>query len=229
MEGVKAAYVVAPARTRTHVGADIWIQINTFSASYLDYTEPTQQYACDGDAVLAWTGLGGWVAKDTLGQDGTAPQIGGEMNNHQAWWETYPITSVEFFNFHANAGNDIQAHVSWESDISKFKYEVTDTTTGDTRTTYYADNDLTDYPVYGDTAEYIIERPQSTVIDPLRNFGTWTTVSAQAQGSGDSSTIGMQSSSFTLTKLNIVNQQTPPLDLGNHKYQYGRSLYSNMG
>lgn len=180
----------------------------TFTASYLDYTEPGEaQTNCQNDAVLNWTGLGGYNGTP-LAQDGTAPFLAN--TSHYAWWEVFPQNGITFFNFEAHRGDDIQAHVWWLSASSEYKMTVTDTSTGATGTAYWAPNRAPDLS----TAEYIVERPQSqTYVYPLRNFWTgWSTVSAQA-ATGGGNTIGMQN--YSLTKVDIFNKSGTQLETTN--------------
>lgn len=174
----------------------------TFTQSYIDYTEPGEaQTSCSGDAVVAWTGLGGYDG-GLLGQDGTAPYVGG-MPAHEAWWEAWPENNITQLNFAANRGDDIQAHVSWQSSYYRFKFTVWDTTIGQQQTAYYTPQT---HPFDGNSSEFIIERPQDqTTIYPLRNFWTgWSVIAAQ------SNNIGMQN--FPLSRYNIQNKAGTTLE-----------------
>lgn len=173
----------------------------SFNQSYIDYTEPGEaQSSCSNDAVLNWTGLGGFTALP-LGQDGTAPFF--DNKAHFAWHEVYNDAPFTFWSLQTRAGDDIQAHVYWLSGSSEFKMTLTDTTLNQSVSPYY----YSPPGGYDDTsAEFIVERPQSdTYIYPLRNFYTgWTVKAAQANN------IGMQN--FTLHKENIYNKSSKLLE-----------------
>lgn len=131
----------------------------TFTQSYIDYSEPGQAAtACSGDAVIEWTGLGGYDG-GLLGQDGTLTYLGG-VAPHTAWWEAWPENNITPMNFSGNQGDDIQSHVYWLSSSSQFEYWVWDTTTGQQQTLYYGPRS----PFDGNSSEFIVERP------PVREY-----------------------------------------------------------
>lgn len=178
----------------------------TFDDAYMDYYEPGQEYACQNDAVVVWTGIGAAYGSDyPLAQAGTAPYFD---DTHYEWYQVYPdMKYLQPLKYTVSAGDRMQVRVTYDG-ADTYHFTIYDWTTGVSTPAQYSG--AVEHPASNESAEFIVERPTAHAgyITPLRDFYTGLTVNA-AQANG----VGMQSPNYTLYRLNIVNDQQPPSTL----------------
>jgi hypothetical protein len=143
------------------------------------YQEPSfNNYTCPGSQEVTWAGIGGYSGS-SLGQDGTAHYVSG-LANHQAWYEVYPLETIQALNLVSTASHYVLATTGVSFSPTTYGFIVYDLTT-DT----YASTVQTVSPSYysGDSAEGIGERPSyGYVPTSLSNFGALTFVGSYGMG-----------------------------------------------
>jgi hypothetical protein len=206
---------VKPAGSVTFVrwaGYEDLSSYNQFYDAYADYIEPGTVAACSGDAVVIWSGLGGWYHPNTLAQQGTAPHIP-SWPADEAWWDILPdVVYAQFFYDTVSPGDDVQARTHWSASQGQFTMTVADTSAHWTDDVVYPTSNYD-----GRSSEFIVERPViSNQTPPLRNFG-YTVFNA-----GQTNNIGMQN--FSLYQITMQNSASPPQTLAYTDTNVGQSF-----
>lgn len=142
----------------------------SFASAAALWVEPSD-YGCTGGSAVYWTGLDGIGNTGTpLAQNGTA--VGTNIGQDQAWWEILPeIGSIQpVAGMYATPGYAFVAETAYEGNdtVDFFWYN------------YYNGTTITltepGYAYQGDTADYIVERPEypGGVYGSLTDFSTIT-------------------------------------------------------
>lgn len=152
-----------------------------FTKADTEYIEPAlgdPGSGCSVNAVMFWSGLGGWNGDQTLGQGGTFEgqniSVAG-LSNHQAWTEVIPNSAVGW-NLWATQGQQFEAITSHANGL--YEHWLQNIYTG-----RYIDA-FEGGSYTGSSADFIVERPQTgpNSWTNLSNFGTVSFQQALANG-----------------------------------------------
>jgi hypothetical protein len=125
----------------------------------------------DVEIVAAWVGLDGYN-DDTVEQTGTLAICSDGQVEHIAWWELYPLNSIQEINsITVSPGDKISTSVKYNAKTKKYAMKITDETTGKTFT-----KTATQAGTERASAEWIVEAPccAGSSVYPLPKFGTIT-------------------------------------------------------
>jgi hypothetical protein len=142
----------------------------------------------------AWVGIDGF-ASSSVEQIGTASEVhlvrSGRTTKVQyvyyAWWEMYPANAMQPISMTVNAGDHIQASVTYvgndpSTQYNNFTLTISDTSASNGKTQSFSITTDLNQVVQRSSAEWIQEAPSSLFgVLPLANFGSINFTSVQAQ------------------------------------------------
>jgi hypothetical protein len=175
------------------------LTVTKVSASWV---EPTLTCTAKTAIAVFWVGIDGMVSTaPSVEQVGTYGQCYGGVASYAAWWEIYPLNSIQpIAKITVTPGDSFTASVTFNS-ASKFVMKVTDTTTGVSfsKTLAYAS-------AKRETAECIAERPSGTGgLYPLADFGKAKFTSCEATISGVHAGIGTFATVYQINMATAVH------------------------
>lgn len=170
---------------------------NTVTAVNGAWTEPAVKCPSHGTLYAAfWVGIDGFNS-NTVEQTGTLAQCSRGVATYSAWWELYPLNSIQPISTMTVApGDSITASVTYSS--SGYTMTITDHTNGGSFSTTGNQSGTS-----RSSAECVGERPSSGgSLTSLANFGTMTFSSCTATISGVTAGIGAYASTYAITMVN---------------------------
>jgi Peptidase A4 family len=181
---------------------------DTVTAVSASWIEPTLTCKSATSIAVFWVGIDGMVSSaPSVEQTGTIGECVGGVASYGAWWEVYPVNSIQVISsITVTPGDHFTASVTYSSATSKFAMKITDTTTGATFTKKMAYSSAA-----RETAECIAERPSgSSGLYPLANFGKATFTDCKATISGTSAGIGTFATVYEITMATTVHSLAVP-------------------
>jgi hypothetical protein len=173
------------------------------------WIEPTVS-SC-GSALSAaafWVGIDGMVSyAPSVEQVGTIAECYSGAVYYYAWWEIYPLNSIQpISKITLSPGDHVTASVTYSSTTKEFAMKIRDITTGVTFT-----KDKAYGAAHRATAECIAERPStSSGLVPLPDFGKVTFSSCTATIAGTTGGIGSFASVWEITMASSVHNLAVP-------------------
>jgi len=140
-----------------------------------------------------WVGIDGYNS-NTVEQDGTLAECSHGKATYSAWWELYPLNSIQTISsMTVKAGDSIDASVTYSS--SGFTMAIHDLTSGQSFSKTATQSGTSE-----SSAECIVERPSvGSSLSSLADFGSAKFSSCTATISGTSSGIGSAASADAIT------------------------------
>jgi hypothetical protein len=173
----------APAGSVTYV-AGTWV-------------EPAVACSAQGTQYAAfWVGIDGFNS-NTVEQTGTLAQCSHGVAKYSAWWELYPLNSIQTIgSITVHPGDSISASVAYST--AGFTMAIKDVTTGKSFSTAGTQSGTS-----RSSAECIAERPSvERSLTSLADFGTMTFSSCTSTISGTTQGIGAYTNSDAITMVN---------------------------
>jgi hypothetical protein len=133
------------------------------------WVEPTGKCSSQTSLAAFWVGIDGF-SSTSVEQDGTLIECQGGQPFYFTWWEMFPANSVQIVSQQLQPGDSIKASVTRNG--TSYTLSVTDSThTANSFSTTQTCSDCDN-----SSAEWIAEAPTGSAgIEPLSQFGTWTT------------------------------------------------------
>lgn len=179
--------------------------VTDVSASWV---EPTLKCTSTTAIAVFWVGIDGMVTTaPSVEQTGTLGECVGGVASYAAWWEIFPVNSIQVIpTITVSPGDHFNASVSYSTSTSKFTMKITDTTTGASfvkKRAYTAASRA--------TAECIAERPSGgSGLYPLANFAKATFTDCVATISGTHGGIGTFAKVYEITMTTPVHSLAVP-------------------
>jgi hypothetical protein len=186
---------------------------NTYSAVSATWTEPTASCTSTTSLAAFWVGIDGY-SSDSVEQDGTLIECYGRTAYYYTWWEMYPTNDIQVVGETLRPGDSISASVVRSG--SSYTLKVTDSSrSGDNVSEVESCSSCAN-----SSAEWVAEAPSgSGGVEPLSNFGTWTSSNSDVTANSGSGVI----SSFPDDEMTMVDSS------GNVKAQPGSLNSSGNG
>jgi peptidase A4-like protein len=174
----------APSNSVT-VAAGAWVEPSVHCSSH------RTTYA------VFWVGIDGFNS-NTVEQTGTLALCASGKATYSAWWELFPLNSIQVISsFPVSAGDAITASVTFST--AGFTMAITDHTNG-----HSFSITATQSGTARSSAECIAERPSiGGSLTSLANFGTMTFSSCTATISGSTVGIGAYSNANAITMVDL--------------------------
>lgn len=185
---------IIPATASNWAGYAAISSNHTVSKVSATWVEPTVTCTSKDTYAVFWVGLDG-ATSPSVEQTGTFAMCIGGVASYEAWWEIYPVNSIQpISSITVHPGDSFTASVTYSTSTAKFTMKITDTTTGATFTKAKAYASA-----WRANAECIAERPAtSSGLLPLANFGKVTFKSCDATISGTNAGIGTFSTVYQI-------------------------------
>jgi hypothetical protein len=160
------------------------------------WTQPGVTCPSRGTLYAAfWVGIDGF-SSSTVEQTGTLAECSHGRVSYSAWWELYPLNSIQTIgSMTVRAGDSISASVTYGS--SGFTMAISDSTSGGSFS-----HTATQSGTSRSSAECIAERPSvGSSLSSLADFGTMTFSTCKATISGTTAGIGSASHVDSITMV----------------------------
>ena len=154
---------------------------------------------------VAWVGIDGFIGSGTVEQIGTESYMLNGVAHYYAWYEMYPSGLTLIPSMSVSPGDSIAASVQYSPPgyANEFQLSITDSTNGQTYTTYQ-----TNSSALMTSAEWIMEAPTiGTTFAPLPTFGSIAFTGAQA--TIGSTTGGIDNSAWQYEQVNMRDNNSP--------------------